>query len=477
VETTPQGTITYAPDDADRRTSMLVAGQPDVTYLWDNANRLQTITRQQQPPLVASYEYDAANRRTQLILPNGVAIDYGYDAASRLTSLTYSGLQGGPQTLTYAYDPAGNRVRTGGSWARTLLPAAVSGGTYDAANRQLTLGAKSMTYDLNGNLQTLTESGQTTTYTWDARDRLVALSGPGLTASFAYDAEDRRTQKTITGFSTTFQYDDADVVKEVAAGQTANYLRGLGMDEHLARIEDSGTTCYAGDALGSTVALTDGSAGVSTEYTYEPFGRAFASGAVSGNAFQFTGRENDATGLYYYRARYFAPGASRFVREDPIGQAGGVPNLYDYVSNSPTNFVDPEGLQARPVPRPIPGVRPGAPPIWVPDEIWIPSRDEWRQMGEDIAWAFDPRPLIQTIASGIEACLLFFADQVHGRYWCKVRCNVHPPSGQGYHIEGFGRGSSPEQACKNAQANAKAQLAGRTGHISKHCHTIAQGKR
>jgi RHS repeat-associated protein len=292
---------------------------------------------------VASYAYDAANRRTQLTLPNGVAIDYAYDAASRLTSLTYSGLQGGPQTLTYAYDPAGNRVRTGGSWARTLLPTAVSGGTYDAANRQLTLGGKTMTYDLNGNLATLTESGQTTTYNWDARNRLTSLSGPGLSASFTYDAKNRRTSKTIAGFSSTFLYDDVDITKESDGGATVNYLRGLGIDEHLARIEDSSNTmCYAPDPLGSTVALTDGTADVATEYTYEPFGLTRATGAASQNALQFTGRENDGTGHYYYRARYYFPATSRFTREDPIGVWGGV-NSYSYVGNSPLTFADPTG--------------------------------------------------------------------------------------------------------------------------------------
>jgi RHS repeat-associated protein len=246
--------------------------------------------------------------------------------------------------LTYAYDPAGNRVRTGGSWARTLLPAAVSGGTYDAANRQLALGGKTMTYDFNGNLQTLTESGQTTTYTWDARNRLVALSGPVLTASFAYDATGRRTSKTITGFATTFLYDGLDIASEIAGGSIVNYLRGPGIDEHLARIEETGGTfCYAPDALGSTLALTDTGGGIPTEYTYDPFGTTTTSGAPSGSPFQYGGRENDGAGLYYYRARYYQLQLRRFIHEDPIRLRGGDINLYAYVENDPLNRTDPLG--------------------------------------------------------------------------------------------------------------------------------------
>src|SRR5262249_33244814 len=56
----------------------------------------------------------------------------------------------------------------------------------------------------------------------------------------------------------------------------------------------------------------------------------------------FTGRENDRTGLYFYRARYYDPKTQRFLSEDPIGS--GV-NSYAYVDNRPTQGTDPLGLQ------------------------------------------------------------------------------------------------------------------------------------
>jgi RHS repeat-associated protein len=78
------------------------------------------------------------------------------------------------------------------------------------------------------------------------------------------------------------------------------------------------------------------------EHTYEPFGTTTTTGST-GNAFQYTGRENDGTGLYYYRARYYHPGLQRFISEDPIGFAGGDANPYAYVRNNPLLFVDPSG--------------------------------------------------------------------------------------------------------------------------------------
>lgn len=81
-----------------------------------------------------------------------------------------------------------------------------------------------------------------------------------------------------------------------------------------------------------------------TQYTYGAFGGTSATGTGSGNPAQYTGRENDGTGLYYYRARYYSPGLQRFVSEDPIGFAAGDSNLYAYVGNAPTMWVDPLGL-------------------------------------------------------------------------------------------------------------------------------------
>jgi len=66
---------------------------------------------------------------------------------------------------------------------------------------------------------------------------------------------------------------------------------------------------------------------------------------VSSNPVQYTGRENEGTGLYYYRARYYHPGLARFIGEDPIGFAGGDINLYAYALNRPTAFRDPSGLE------------------------------------------------------------------------------------------------------------------------------------
>lgn len=52
--------------------------------------------------------------------------------------------------------------------------------------------------------------------------------------------------------------------------------------------------------------------------------------------------EDEETGLYYNRHRYYDPDTARYLTQDPIGLAGG-DNLYQYVSNS-TAWIDPLGL-------------------------------------------------------------------------------------------------------------------------------------
>jgi RHS repeat-associated protein len=88
--------------------------------------------------------------------------------------------------------------------------------------------------------------------------------------------------------------------------------------------------------------LADSTGALQTQYTFEPFGNTTVTGASTTNTFAFTGRELDATGLYFYRARYYSPSLQRFISEDPIGFRGGI-NLYAYTSDSPIIATDPSG--------------------------------------------------------------------------------------------------------------------------------------
>lgn len=336
-ETTSRGVVTYTYDAADRRETMTVAGQPTITYGYDAANRLTTIT---QSGATFTFTYDNANRRTALLHPNGTSVEYGYDAASRVASLTYKQGAAVLGNLTYTYDAAGRRIEVGGTFARTSLPLPVSSTSYDAANQLTQWNGSTLTYDANGNL--LSDGARE--YSWDARNRLQAVGGV-VPASFVYDAVGRRIETSVNGNTKAFLYDGLDAVQELVGGAAStNSLFALAVDELLARSDAAGTRNVFGDALGSTIALVDGSGALATRYTYDPFGAASQSGEASANPALFTGREADDTGLFYYRARYYDPRAQRFISQDPLGLFAG-PNLYAYVNNNPISFVDPLGLE------------------------------------------------------------------------------------------------------------------------------------
>src|SRR5207245_2245365 len=131
-------------------------------------------------------------------------------------------------------------------------------------------------------------------------------------------------------------------------------------DEPFVR-QSSSNEFYHTDALGSVLTLT-GQTGVSqTTYSYEAFGKTTITG-TSSNPFQYTGRENDGTGLYSYRARYYSPMHQRFTSEDPLysplmaskpmplcaKQLQGTTDLYVYTINSPLRYADPLGLDPQP---------------------------------------------------------------------------------------------------------------------------------
>lgn len=123
---------------------------------------------------------------------------------------------------------------------------------------------------------------------------------------------------------------------------TANLLSG-GIDEVFQRADSAGTRSFLTDAVGNILALTDSTRTVQTSYTFEPFGNTTSSGTSTTNSFAYAGREFDAIGLYFNRARYYNPTIQRFISEDPIGLHGGI-NVYAYVENSPANSNDPAGL-------------------------------------------------------------------------------------------------------------------------------------
>ena len=173
------------------------------------------------------------------------------------------------------------------------------------------------------------------------RNQLTNMLG-AVTAAFAYDGVGRRITRTISSTTEKYAYDGPDIIQQLNNAGTvgANYFRSLAIDEPWQRIDVGSANTnlvYLADALGTAVALADTNKIIQTSYAYDPFGNTTTTGTGNKNGYQFTGREDDGTGLYYYRARYYHPVFGRFVSEDPLELDGGDVNLYGYVENHPTD--------------------------------------------------------------------------------------------------------------------------------------------
>lgn len=387
-------TLAYQYDSLGRMTRRTLSGTgiaaPEVTtYRWDNADRLLGhTTNVGGQDHATNYSYDAAGRLSARKVQAGNTPDlitqaYGYDSLDRLSQIKYLKAAGtaGEQLIEqidYEYDANGRRT------ARTTLNANGTGqgetpmtAVFDAANRMtaitLNLGGTSktynLTYDANGNLvqkQNAADTSEQTLYVWDASDRLLRIEQSGvsgsslLTANFNYDAFGRRVQNTITQGSQTstvqYLYEGAQALGEIRDGKLSHrLLTGLSLDETIARTsinsagqkDSADSRIYITDALNSVIAQfsDDDNSNLQNSYAYSPYGQSNTVGPDStGNPIQYTGRENDGTGLYFYRARYYDPQlGKRFISADPIGLDGG-DNVYAYVNADPLGLTDPTGL-------------------------------------------------------------------------------------------------------------------------------------
>lgn len=302
-------------------------------YHWNYADQIDTLQNVVNSAETQRFTYDKAN---QLLNAQGV---YG--------------------TKNYTYDSAGNMTLKDGV-------------TYTYQDYQVQHGIQNSdtvfvaTYDDVGNMKSRwgIQRGDTThlAFGYDMLQRLtdVVQNGDSL-YQFAYDYLGRRVKKRDIANNTTTWYISAQY--EVtqypdSTTTTKNILGPTGLiatvsytaASDVAQASPTRTLYFHTDRLSNTLLTTTASGQTSAQLAYMPYGQVYVPASTGPDDFRykFGGKELDeASGLYYFNARFYDPIVGRFITADT--QLGGsliqpsVFNRYAYTLNNPIRYADPSG--------------------------------------------------------------------------------------------------------------------------------------
>jgi RHS repeat-associated protein len=319
-----------------------------------STNRLKTVV--DWAGRTTTYAWDSAGRLTGITRPNGVSRANQYDNANRLERI-YERDSAGRLLVyfKYSHDDDGritSRYRLPQPQPFTV-PASVA--SYDADNRLEFWNSQSVIHDADGNMTSgpLSAAGFVS-YNYDARNRLtsVGTAGSGFTYH-GYDSENNRVSVTNPAGVTRYLVDPHGdalpriLVREKPDASTTSYVYGIGL---LYEVNDAtgDAAYYHFDNIGNTAAVTGPTGTITDRVEYTPYGKIAYRSGTTDTPFLYVGQlgvMQEANGLIYMRARYYAPETQRFVNADPIGFGGGM-NWYAYANGNPVMFVDPTGLDA-----------------------------------------------------------------------------------------------------------------------------------
>lgn len=332
------------------------------TTQWHSNARIDAVSR---------YQYDTLYRLTQASGRENAGNSGSRAAPGRVTfGATDPGLWRN-YTRHYTYDENGNLTRlrhvpsNGAGYTQDMCVAAGSNralpGAHGASQQWATM------FDANGNLQTLGGGQQ---LGWNVSNQLTHATrvqreqGDADVEGYLYDGQGQRAAKIRS--------------QRVAAKPHTHitcYLPGLCLhlqpNKRLSTLDidtgggrvtvlqwEHGRPSGMGDEqlsyslldhLNSHLLELDEQAQVLSQEHYYPYG-ATAWWATNGTQRanyklrRYAGKERDATGLYYYGARYYAPWLQRWISPDPLGDVDGL-NRYAMVLGNPLRFTDVEGGQ------------------------------------------------------------------------------------------------------------------------------------
>ena len=207
-------------------------------------------------------------------------------------------------------------------------------------------------------------------YTWLPNGMLGSVTRPdGQTVTFKYDALGRRIEKSFNGRVHRYLWDGDVVLHEweydeterpqpiVAENGEVSFDRPEPTDNLVTWVYDTGSYVptaklvngkrygIVSDYIGRPVQAYDEHGTLVWQADYDIYGN--LRNLRGDNQFvpfrQLGQYEDEETGLYYNRFRYYDPSTGGYISQDPIGLEGNNPTLYGYV-HDPNSWNDPLGL-------------------------------------------------------------------------------------------------------------------------------------
>jgi len=306
-------------------------------------------------------------------------------------------VQGDYGSLSYSYDPVGNRL------SQNNLTY-----TYSDMNELLSItDGTTFTYDGMGNTLTKSDDTDSWSYTYDSKNQLTQIEkNQQVIAQYSYSGGGKRIQKTewvedLQEYHTTiYIYSGLQVIyeKNLTTDQEATYI--YGSTGRIAKKVNGLANFYHTDHLGSTRLVTTESGTTATAVAYKSFGEDAVTGKK--NSYTYNGKEKDSAGLYYYGARYYDPGTGRFISRDFSSGRMTNPqtlNRYAYCLNNPLRYRDPDGLEAAGA---LVGEGGGYPSLGFE--------------GDPVSFSWAPQKIAEAVSPGNPLCLILMLFALAGMF-------------------------------------------------------------
>jgi RHS repeat-associated protein len=327
----------------------------------------QTTTTNWDERLTEAYTYDAVgNVKSINETSGGTTVSnqcFTYDGfrqmieawtttAATCQATPSSGTVGGPDQFwySYTYNTMGSRATevkrsSAGTFNRTY--------SYPGSGQRHTLrsvtitgsatGGDSYDYDDAGNLTSRTVTGSPAqTLTWDNEGHLATIADSGGTTSYVYDADGNRLVSKAPSL-TTVHLPGFDLKLSGSTSTTTRYYRA-GNDVVAVRTT-AGLSWLSTDHHGTGQLVVDATTLVATRRRIDPNGNARGADPTWPTTRGFVGGTRDATGLIHLGAREYEPLTGRFISDDPVTDTKDPQQLngYVYAAANPVSMSDPTG--------------------------------------------------------------------------------------------------------------------------------------